>query len=69
MKLGDYLTIKQAAELSGYSERHLRYLAQKGDEFDCVKVGGVWFIPESSLHEFIAKADEKWKSDKRHRQP
>ena len=67
MKLGDYLTIKQAAELSGYSERYLRLLIYD-DELECVKVGNMWFIVESSMREYIAVADEKGKSDRRYKQ-
>ena len=67
MKLGDYLSIKQAAELSGYSDRYIRYLIH-ADKLDKVKVGSMWFITEASLLEYIALADEKGKSDRRYKQ-
>ena len=58
MKLGDYISVKQASELSGYSERHLRYLIHD-DKVEKVKVGSMWFITESSLREYMTIADEK----------
>ena len=67
MKLGDYISIKQAAELSGYSERYIRDLI-RDDKLDKVKVGSMWFITEASLLDYIALADEKGKSDGRYKQ-
>ena len=66
MKLGDYLSIKQAADLSGYSERHIRYLIYN-DKLERVKVGNMWFISEPSLLEYLAFADERGKSDGRYK--
>ena len=66
MKLGDYLSIKQASELSGYSERHIRYLIYN-DKLERVKVGNMWFIPEPSLLEYLDVADERGKSDGRYK--
>ena len=66
MKLGDYLSIKQAAELSGYSERHIRHLIHES-KLDNVKVGSMWFITEASLLEYITLADKKGKSDGRYK--
>jgi excisionase family DNA binding protein len=57
MKLGDYLSVKQASELSGYSERHLRYLIHD-NKLERVKVGSMWFIAETSLLDYMAAADE-----------
>ena len=67
MKLGDYISVKQASEMSGYSERHIRHLIHES-MIENVKVGTMWFIIESSLLEYIAMADKKGKSDGRYKQ-
>ena len=66
MKLGDYLTIKQAAELSGYSERHIRKLWYSG-KLEGMKLGSMVFLTENSVKAYVATASKKAKTDGRYK--
>lgn len=57
------LTVKQAAELTGYSEAHLRRLARSGDAFEAEMFGYNWAIDKDSLLAFVR---EQKRHDGRH---
>jgi excisionase family DNA binding protein len=65
-RLGDYLSIKQAAELSGYSERYIRDL-WRTEKIEGMKVGTMIFINEPSLEAYTEIASEKSKNDSRYK--
>ena len=65
-KLGDFLTIKQAAELSGYSERHIRKLWYSG-KLEGMKIGNMVFLTDASLQSYLAIASEMAKKDGRYK--
>lgn len=62
MKLGDYLSVKQASELSGYSERHIRHLIHES-KLENVKVGSMWFVTKTSLKNYMAFANDKYRTN------
>jgi excisionase family DNA binding protein len=46
--LGDWLTVREAAELSGYHENHIRRLLRAG-AIQAQKWGNVWMVNKPSL--------------------
>jgi len=64
--LGDWLTINEAAKLSGYHPEHLRELVREG-KIDARKFGTVWALNRESLLDFIHKTEEL--GEKRGRKP
>jgi len=53
--MGDELTVAEAAEQTGYSERHIRRLA-RDSKIDARQVGGwLYLIDADSLAEYVAK--------------
>ena len=59
----DWLTTKQATELSGYHPDHLRRLIRAG-EIKARKFGEVWQVDRASLFTYMRKAeqagDKRW---------
>lgn len=53
-KLDDLITLSEAAELSGFTTRHLRYLAEKG-EIWAKKLGRNWFTTSKAVKEYLAQ--------------
>jgi len=51
--LPDWISVKQAAERTGYSEGHLRHLLGKG-KVRGRKFGRDWFTTEEALREYIS---------------
>lgn len=49
---GDWLTVKEAAELTGYNPEQIRRLARDG-KIERQKFGYVWMIGKTSLLEYI----------------
>lgn len=49
----DWITTREAAELSSYSEHHLRWLARKG-RIDVRKFGQVWQVNRPALLRYMA---------------
>lgn len=61
--VGDWLTVKEAAELSGYNLEHIRRLIRAG-EIQAQKWGNLsWMVNKPSLLEYIERA--KKSEDKR----
>jgi excisionase family DNA binding protein len=58
----DWITMQEAAELSGYHPEHLRRLIKRGD-IVARKVSIIWLISRQSLLEFVAQARQS--EDKR----
>jgi len=58
----DWITVQEAAELSGYHPDHLRRLIRSGD-IEGRKVSIVWLIRRQSLIGYIARAEQS--GDKR----
>ena len=50
--IGDLITIEQAAELSGFTSRHIRKLAKKGGIW-AVKLGRNWFTTAQTIQEYL----------------
>jgi excisionase family DNA binding protein len=55
--LGDWLTVKEAAKLSGYHPEHLRELIREGIILAC-KFGPVWAVSRESLLAYVRKMQE-----------
>ena len=53
----DFLTIKDACELTGAESHHVRYLIRKG-RIPATKIGGSYFIPSHYYQEEIAAAPD-----------
>lgn len=52
--LDELITLKEAAELSGLSYSHLRYLARESQIW-ARKLGNNWFTTEAAVHEYLAR--------------
>jgi hypothetical protein len=52
--LADLIRLSDAAELSGFSQAHLRYLISKGDLWGR-KVGRDWFTTAQAVREYLAR--------------
>jgi excisionase family DNA binding protein len=50
----DWITVKEAAELTGYADAHIRLLINRG-RLQAVKRGGAWFLRRQDV---IAYAEE-----------
>ena len=50
----DLISLKEAAELSGLSYSHIRYLARNG-ELNAKKLGRDWFTTEQAVKEYVAR--------------
>ena len=63
--LGDWLTVKEAAKLTGYDIQHVRRLARAG-KIKCQKWGNAWMIDRLSLVNYIETEGRRPKNiDKR----
>ena len=52
--LDDLITLKEAAQISGFTTRHLRKLAINGDIW-AKKLGHNWFTTAQSVEEYLAR--------------
>ena len=52
--LDDLISLSEAAKTSGFTTRHLRYLAEKG-ELWARKLGRNWFTTASAIEEYLAR--------------
>lgn len=50
----DALTIKEASEISGYSQEYLRRLVRRG-KLEAAKIGTVIFVRADSLKSYVAE--------------
>ena len=57
MNSNDWLTVNEAAKLSGYTADHLRELIRDG-KIDARKFSIVWMVSRASLLTYQAKAQE-----------
>jgi len=62
MNGGDWISTREAAELSGYHPEHLRRLIRSG-EIEARKVSIIWLIERRSLLDYMARAADS--EDKR----
>ena len=62
----EWLTVTQAAEISGYHPERIRELIREG-KINAHKFGSVWAIHKISLLEFLQKMQES--GEKRGRKP
>lgn len=53
--LDEWLTVKEAAEFSGYHENHIRRLL-RGGGIQCRKWGNAWMVNRESLLEYLKKS-------------
>jgi len=51
--LPDWMSVQAAAEYTGYSEGHIRYLLREG-KVEGRKLGRDWFTTEEALREYLA---------------
>jgi excisionase family DNA binding protein len=58
----DWITTRQAAELSGYNHEYLRWLIREG-KIRGQKFGTIWQVRKSSLLAYLREADKS--NDKR----
>lgn len=63
---GEWLTVNEAAKLSGYDPQHIRRLIRDG-EIEARKFSIVWMVNRKSLLEYMKKA-QTW-GKKRGRKP
>ena len=52
--IGELITLSEAAELSGFTTRHLRHLAVNG-EIWAKKLGRNWFTTAQAVREYLAR--------------
>jgi excisionase family DNA binding protein len=52
---GEWLTVRDAAKLSGYNPEHIRRLIREG-EIEGRKVSIVWLVNRESLLAYVTKA-------------
>lgn len=52
--LEDLISLREAAELSGLSYSHMRYLA-RNQEIWARKLGRDWFTTEQAVREYVAR--------------
>ena len=53
-KLGELITLEEAAELSGLSPSHLRLLVRRGDIWG-EKIGHNWLTTAQAVREYLAR--------------
>ena len=53
----DWITVGQAAELSGYNEEHITRLCRQG-KIKAKKYSIVWQVNRDSLLEYVAKVEK-----------
>lgn len=63
MKGNEWLTVQEAAELSGYNHEYIRRLMREG-KIEAEKVSIVWVIRRASLMAYIKRTQQS--TDKRH---
>ncbi len=56
MEHDEWLTVNQAAELSGYHPDHIRRLIRRG-EIGAHKFGPVWAVDRDSLNAYLHKME------------
>jgi hypothetical protein len=52
--LNELITLSEAAEMSGFTTRHLRYLAENS-ELWAKKLGRNWFTTTQAVEEYLAR--------------
>ena len=58
----EYITVKSAAEFSGYNQQYLRRLLRKG-VFRTRKIGQIWLIDQRNFKDYLKEANQS--KDKR----
>lgn len=59
--LGDYITVRTAAEISGYNQQYLRRLLRR-DVFRTKRLGQTWLIDRNDFNTYLEetrKTDDK----------
>jgi len=54
---GEYLTVRSAAEISGYNQQYIRRLLRKG-VFRTIKIGQFWLIDHSVFVNYMSEATQ-----------
>lgn len=52
MDIKEYISVEEAAELSGYGKWNITLLCRQGKLEGAVKIGKVWLIPKKALEEY-----------------
>jgi hypothetical protein len=63
--LDELITLSEAARISGFTTRHLRYLAENG-ELWARKLGRNWFTTTHSVEEYLARERHPGPKSKQH---
>ncbi len=63
MENDEWLTVREASELSGYNEEHITRLLRQG-KLAGKKISVVWLINRESLLEYIASGKHSHKNPK-----
>ncbi len=58
----EYLTVRSAADISGYNQQYLRRLLRKG-VFRTRKIGQIWLIDQRDFNDYLEGANQS--KDKR----
>lgn len=56
----EWLTVQQAAKISGYHPEYLRYLI-KAEKIDAKKFATVWQVSRASLQAYLKSAEKQGK--------
>lgn len=59
---GNYITVRDAAEISGYNQQYLRRLLREGI-FKIRKIGQLWLIEQADFGKYLSEATKS--DDKR----
>lgn len=62
----DLITFAHAAQLAGFSDRHLRKLAAS-DELWAIKLGRNWYTTEQAIKDYLAKNKKRGPTPKKSR--
>ena len=57
LRMPDWITVPEAAEITGYHPDHLRELIRAG-KIAAVKKGNAWWVDRSALGEYLANASQ-----------
>ena len=55
--IGDYITVRSAAEFSGYNQQYLRRMLRKG-VFRTRKIGQIWLIDQRDFIDYLEEANQ-----------
>ena len=63
--MADWISVSEAAEITGYHPEHLRRLIRQG-KLKAVRKGTMFWLDRSELNSFVQEAQESRVADQRH---